>query len=305
MLRVGDRVRLNYSVNEFDIQKYIDGDQLYSFKNIQLNIPNPYNGIQIKNSEFQPSKVPILLSNYEEELIELGVENNRSIGYTKSFKIDLLKAIEEHEIIVNVLSRNKEARRNHQVTAEFIQNVLEYDANFAFGLTTKSERKKAIADSFQNFYESIFKDELQRLREEETSISDQEFFGNSWKRYLPRTDFLVTKTTIKNITFIWTFPPTEFAWYHQFVEQSIKRGLAKKTIAKLGFSGILVSNERPGNPIENRVWFIIDSEKHKLTDKRLYKVSFVNEKQERQEIDTENIWENKEFQEILDKITKN
>jgi len=302
MARVGDRVRLNYFLQEFDIQKYIDGEQLYSFKNIQLNIPDPDHEMPIRNSEFLPSWVPILMTNYEEDLLEVRFENNRDIGYTKSFKIDLTNAIKEHEIIINALPKDEQAGGNYQVFVDFIQNILDVNANFASGLITKLERKWSIQDSFQTFYESIFKEELQRIREQEIFLSDQEFFSNSWKRYLPRTDSGVTKTVIKNIVFIWTIPPTKFAWYHQFVQEIIKKGLDRKTIAKLGFSGISVSNERPGKTIKNRVWFTIDSENRKSTDRLHYKLSYVNKKQERREIETENIWDNKEFQEILDRI---
>lgn len=302
MTRVGDRVRLNFLGRQFDIQKYIDGDMLYSFKNLQPNIPNQPDGIEIKNCEFLSHCIPILLSSYEEELLEIRHKDGGMIGYTKSFKIDLSKAIEEEEIILKNLAGNDQTVRDQKFAEEFIQNILDYNLCYAYGLMTESERKSLIENSLQTYIENTFKEELQQIREENTSVSDQEFFSNSWKRYLARTDYVKTETAFKNISIIWTYPPTKFAWYHQFVQECIINGLDKKTYTWLSFSGLHVSNERPVNPTGNESSFIVTSDTQRSTDELHYRITFINEKREEQEIETEDIWENKEFKKILKRI---
>lgn len=302
MVRVGERVKLSYLVKEFDIQKYIDGDKSYSFKNVQLCIPNSDNGLEIRKPDFLPCWGPIILANYEEELLEVTVENNRRIGYTKSFRIDLLGAIKEGEIIIGSLLNTEQTQNNNEVFKDFIDELVGYNMNYACGLITKSERKKLLIDPFQHFYKVIFKDELDRIRKRESNLTNEDFFSKTWKRYLPRKDSEEIKTKVGDIIFIWTFPPTEFAWYHQFILEGIRRGIDKKTNAQLSFGGLRISKEKVGDFSKNRTVLTISSTNRDSIDKIRYNIGFWDESTGREEIEIENIWQNIEFKEMLERV---
>lgn len=297
---IKDKIKLNYDIREFDINKYYDGNQLYSFNSVQLNIIPSSNDVKLVIHDFLPCNAPILLSNYEEEILKITLENNRKIGYTKSFRIDLLKAIEENEITINDLSNNEQKQKDNLIFGNFISDLREANENFAIGLITKSERKNSLISSFQYFYRTMFKDELEQRKRENTKLTDEEFFSIKWNGRM-RPD------KINNITFIWPHP-TSSNWVSQFYLEGIKRGIDKKTSIKFTFSGIYISKEKYGdsNKCQATLTIQISQKNYRPLSTNMDDLIFDAELWERnkefKKLETKNLWQNKEFMKMLERV---
>ncbi len=307
-IKVGDKIKLNYDLKEFDLNKYFDGSPAYSFSSVQLNIPKPNSKYEVTADAFLPIYAPIIFSSYEEEILNITLEDQRKIGYTKSFKIDLSKAIEEDEITINSPSKNTQKHR--LIFEDLLNNLLEHNENYIIGLITKLERKNSFIDCFQYFYRRIFKDELEELAIAETKLSDEEFFSKSWKRYVSQDDH---KQIINNVTFIWSASPIGMGWRRKFILDGIKKGVYKKVNLGISFGGIHISKRKTGivNLLDSFLTISISEKSQPSTlmdindlafDDLLYdSILYVNGViEEVKEI--KDIWEHKVFLKMLKKV---
>ena len=301
-VNIGDKIKLNYDVREFHLDKYCSGSQSYSFNNIVLNFSKYKDDLGIIKNDFLLFNAPIILSNYEEELIKIEIENKRKIGYTKSFRIDLLKAIKANEIKINCPTKNKRTQKDNQIYEGFVTNLQSTTEAFICGLITRSERKNKLIDFFQHFYRNIFKDDLEQIRVKEITMTDEEFFSKTWKRYLPRKDYKEEKIKIRNIIFIWTLPPTGFNWTHQFILEGIKRGIDKKTTAKLSFGGLYISKERFGDFNKNQAVLTISSTIQDPNDEVIYFFEIWEKDKGIKKNETKDLWQNIEFKKKLERV---
>lgn len=290
-INIKDKVKLNFEIDEFNISKYFDGNQSYSFKNIQLNIIKPENDLTFVANDFLPCNAPIILSNFEEQILKINIENNRKIAYTKSFRIDLLKAIEDNEIKINN-PINYEQKEN-QIFKNFVENLISHNLNYACGLITKSERKNHLIGSFQDFFRTIFKNELEQIKVDESQLTDKEFFSKRWKSLSPEKDY---KKKVNNIIFIWS--PPNFGWMSQFISEGINRGIDKKTYIKLTFSGIYISKEKSGKN-KSQVFLNI-SKSEKQIDKLSFDVKLWEKNILTKRLETKSLWNNLKFKEMLE-----
>ena len=296
-INIKDKVKLNFEINEFNIPKYFDGNQSYSFKNIQLNILKPENDLALVTNDFLPCYAPIILSNFEEQILKIDFENNRKIVYTKSFRIDLQKAIEDNEIKINHPINYEQKQKDKYIFKKFVDNLISHNLNYAFGLITKSERKNHLIDSFQEFFRTMFKHELEQIKANEAQLTDEEFFSKRWKSLLPDKDY---KKKVNNISFIWS--PPNYGWMSQFILDGIKRGIDKKAYIKLTFSGIYISKEKSGN---NKCQVFLNITKsEKQVDKLIYDVKLWEKNKLTKKIETKVLWNNIEFKEMLETIVK-
>lgn len=301
-IKVGDKIKLNFDVKEFHIIKCFEGSKSYSFKNIQLNILKFANDFKLKIDDFLPCFAPIILSDYEEQLVKISIEDNRQIGYTKSFRIDLLKAIEEEEIKVNFPTiDNIKTQRNNQLFENFVNDLIEFNVSFAVGLITKSERKQHLIGAFENFYRVIFKEEIQQREIEDKKLTDEEFFTIRWNG---RPD------KINGITFIGpvSIPLSSNSWVNQFKLEGIKRGIDKKTSFGFYFSGIHISKKRNGdfNKCEANLIIQISQKNYPNPstniNELIFDVEFSEKNKEKRIIEIKNLWQNKEFLGYLNRV---
>jgi len=282
-INIKDKIKLNFDVNEFNIFKYLDEHQSYSFKNIQLHIIKPENNLKLVAPDLLPYNAPIILSTYEEQILKINIENNRKIGYTKSFRIDLLKAIEDNEIKISNPSGNGQTQNSNQIFEEFVNNLINHNVHFACGLITKTERTNHLINSFQYFYRTIFKDELEQIKVEETNLTDEEFFNKSWKNLSTEKEY---EKKINNIIFIWS-PPILLDWVSQFISEGIKRGIDTKTYIKFTFSGIYISKEKSG---KNKCQVVLNiSKSEKYTTKLIYDIKLWEKNILTKEVETKEI----------------
>jgi len=300
-INIRDKIKLNYDVKEFHIVKYFDGDKSYSFKNIQLNILKFTNDFKRIVDDFLPCYAPIILSNYEEEILKIITENNRKIVYTKSFRIDLIKAIDEKEIEVNNSTIGNKTQKNNQIFENFINNLLYSNVNFACGLITKSERKNQLISSFSEFHKEMFKDEIQQRRIDEKKLSDEEFFTIRWNGGPDK---------INDVTFIWpgVSSLSSDGWVNQFRLEGIKRGIDKKTNVGFFFSGIHISKRKYGDNNKCEVNLVIQISQKNYPNPPpnfndlIFDVEFWEKNKGNRIIEIKNLWQNNEFLECLNKV---
>ena len=303
-VRIGDKIKLNYDVKAFNITDYIDGLSLHCFNHIQLYISESNNNPDIQNKEFLFFKSPIILFDYEEELLEIIHENSRRIGYTKSFKIDLLKAIEENEIIINSTSNSgSPAYQFHQY---FIHEILEINQNYSWALITEAERKSRIMDSFVTFYNSINKKETEQFRHKEklrrSNLTDEAFFSESWNRY-SQEDLTKGITSQKNnITLIWSSSAQKLGWINQFAQEGIEKGIDQKTKLEVFFDGQLRISRIRHDWNNCLSYYTVTITRQNLKDQLRYIVDFWDSQVGSKRIEVENLWQDLEFQNMLGRI---
>ena len=296
-INIGDNIKLSFDVREFHIIKYFDGEKSYSFNSIQLNILEFTNDFKPIVDDFLPCFAPIILSDYEEQILEVTTEKNRKVGYTKSFRIDLLNAIEEKEIEINSSSISK----NSQTFEDFINGLIEFNVNFACGLITKSERKNSLIDTFQGFYRSMFKEEIQQREIEEKKLTDEEFFTIKWNG---RPD------KINDITFIWSNSKSlsSIGWVNQFMLEGIKRGIDKRTSIGFLFSGIYISKKKYGDINNCEVNLVIQISQKSYSMPSLnfneltFDVEFWEKNRGKRVIEIKNLWQDEDFLECLNRV---
>lgn len=304
-INIGDRVKLNYDVKEFDIVEYIKNDKLFSFKSVQHYIPEFNDSRILQEKNVLTYRLPVVLFNYEEELLKIKLEDGLKIGYTNSFRVDLNQGIEENEILIN--DRRTIKSEHADKYENFIIDLLETNQSFSLGLITKSERKSYILDYFLQFYRYTFKDALEQIKKEEiireSKLSEEEFFRESWEKFLPKKDFEETKTIIDGITFVWKFASHKTTWIDEIILNGIQRGIDKKTHIQLGMGALYISKNRIGNNIKCSVFLKISLIREE-SDKLIYAIYFWDKEKGIKEIETSDIWQNAEFENMMDEVIK-
>ena len=304
-IKAGDVIKLNYALKSFSIYEFINARQSYAFNSIQLYTSKSGNDTAHFGENLFLSETPIILSGYEEELLHITKENNRQIGYTKSFRIDLSKAIEENELIIK---RSPEKKQNaYRIHQEFINEILEHSLNLSMGLITEPERESRLISSFVGFYNAAFKEEIEQNVSKEkirkSKLTDEEFFSGTWKEYLNRPLSQGLKNIINNITFIWSSPSQDLGWMDHFIRKGIALGIDQQTRLSIVIEGELyISRERYGanNNCQSRL--AVSTSDQNEEGKLVYIARFWDRHMGAKEIEAENLWQDMEYQNMLNSV---
>jgi|GEM_PF-4892472 len=303
-IKVEDRIKLIYDVQEFNIHEYLNGDNVFSFSSIQLNIPTIKENKKFKNRYVLPFYAPIIASEYVEDVIKIEEENNRTIVYTKSFKIDFQNALKEKHISICKSEENEEIENENPLLKNFITELVENNTHFAMVLITMEERYNKLFYSFSEYFHRTFKNELEKLKQEDLKLSDDAFFKKTWEVHKKRNTTEGRTFKINNINFIWPLYPNDKSWTTPILARLIEMGLYDKLSVSLGFSGINLSKKKFGNYRNCYAYLDIRLTSFDSGENSIYNIHFFEKYSGYTDFKTENFWSDERFTIMLDKVLK-
>jgi hypothetical protein len=301
-MNIGDRIKLNYGVKEFNIDKYLKGDVSYAFSSIHFNIPI-HRDVVLKKYQLIPFNVPIIATKFAEEILSISVENSRRVLYTKSFKIDYEKAIREKNITIDNSITNNDQPKDTELLEYFINELRENNECFAFGMITISERRNKIMDAFHKYFR-IYKDELERIKQRDLNLSDDLFFKKSWVRFRPRKTKEEIISRVNGINFITTLYPNVEHWCTPIVSKLLQMGLDDKLTTGLSFSGINLSKMKSGNWKQCYANLDIGLHSTDSLGRSIFEIKFFEKGLGYSDFKTKDFWNDERFIIMLEKVLK-